>query len=64
MADDLAYIAVTRSGFVEGSCSTAAEDAQQWLSDMEAAGMAIQSVSRAEAKRVLFTQLKIATLEA
>lgn len=64
MAEQLAYIAVTPSGFVDGACFTESEDSAQWVAEMERAGMAIQRVSRAEAKRVLYTRLPSATLEA
>jgi len=64
MQNDLAYIAVTATGFVDGACFTESEDSAQWVAEMERAGMAIQRLPRSEAKRVLFTQLPTATLEA
>lgn len=54
-----AYIAVTSTGFVDGACATESKDAAQWKSDMESAGMHIECVSKAEAKRVLFTLVSI-----
>jgi len=64
MANDLAYIAVTSSGYVEGACLISAEDSQAWVNEMECVGMAIQQVPMAEAKKMLFTQAPKATLEA
>lgn len=55
--DNLAYIAVTRGGFVDGACFTETEDTAAWLKEMEHAGMTIQRVSRSEAKRLLWTVL-------
>ncbi|HBO2935054.1 TPA: hypothetical protein L4R50_000048 [Pseudomonas aeruginosa] len=59
-----AYIAVTKTGYVEGACLVAAEDSQAWVGEMESAGMAIQQVPMAEAKALLYTQVPQATLEA
>lgn len=53
---DLAYIAVTKDGFVDGACFTDSPDAKEWVEEMERAGMVVKCVSRVEAKRVLFTQ--------
>lgn len=64
MANDLAYIAVTSSGYVEGACLISAEDSQAWVNEMECVCMAIQQVPMAEAKKMLFTQAPQATLEA
>lgn len=64
MAEELAYIAVTPNGFVDGACFTDSEDTQSWLAEMEKAGMSIQRLPRSEAKRVLYSQLPQATLEA
>jgi len=64
MANALAYIAVTPSGFVEGACLSSAEDSQAWVAEMERAGMAIQQVPMTEARNTLFTQAPQATLEA
>ena len=64
MAEELAYIAVTPNGFVDGACFTESEDSSQWVAEMEKAGMSIQRLPRGEAKRVLFSQLPQATLEA
>ncbi|MBK3919910.1 MULTISPECIES: hypothetical protein [Stutzerimonas] len=64
MADELAYIAVTPTGFVDGACFTESEDTQQWIAEMEDSGMQIQRLSRSEARKVLFSHLPQATLEA
>ncbi len=64
MGDALAYIAVTPSGFVDGACLISAEDSEDWVVEMERAGMAIQQVPIAEARNALFTQAPQATLEA
>lgn len=64
MANDLAYIAVTTSGYVEGACLISAEDSQAWVIEMETSGLAIQQVPLAEAKNMLFAQAPQATLEA
>jgi hypothetical protein len=61
---DLAYIAVTPSGYVDGACLINAEDSQDWVSEMQSAGLAIQEVPLAEAKNLLFAQVPQATLEA
>lgn len=61
---DLAYIAVTPSGYVDGACLISAEDSQAWVSEMQGAGLAIQQVPLAEAKNLLFAQVPQATLEA
>lgn len=63
-AEELAYIAVTPSGFVDGACFTDSEDTPQWLAEMDNAGMAVHRLPRSEAKRVLFTNLPQATLHA
>lgn len=52
-----AYIAVTATGFVDGACFTDSEETAQWVAEMKAAGMRVDRVPRAEAKRMLFTQL-------
>ncbi len=52
-----AYIAVTATGFVDGACFTESPDTAEWVAEMKAAGMRIDRVLRAKAKRVLFTQL-------
>ncbi|WP_121498283.1 hypothetical protein [Pseudomonas aeruginosa] len=59
-----AYIAVTDMGYVEGACLVGAEDSQAWVGEMESAGMAIQQVTMAEAKAMLYTQAPQTTLEA
>ncbi len=64
MAHELAYIAVTSSGYIEGACLVSAEDSRAWIAEMESAGMAIQEVPLAEARHRLFTQAPQATLEA
>lgn len=64
MVEELAYIAVTPTGFVEGACFTESEDSSKWVEEMKGAGLNIEQVSRAEAKRLLFSQLPQATLEA
>lgn len=64
MREQLAYIAVTPTGFVDGASFTESEDSAKWVEEMEAAGMTIQRVARAEAKRLLFSQLPQATLDA
>ncbi len=61
---ELAYIAVTKTGYVEGACLVDAEVSQSWVGEMESAGMAIQQVPMAEAKVMLYTQRPQATLEA
>jgi len=53
-----AYVAIDNTGFVDGACFTESEDAQRWVSDMQAAGMTIEIRDRAEAKRILFTNIK------
>lgn len=57
MPEELAYISVTKTGFVDGACFTESHDATEWVKEQERAGMTIKRVPRAEAKRVLFTQL-------
>ncbi len=52
-----AYIAVTASSYVDGACFTESADTEQWLAEMERAGMVVKAVARAEAKRLLFTHL-------
>lgn len=64
MANDLAYIAVTSSGYVEGACLINEEDSHTWVTEMESAGMAVQQVPMDEARNMLFTQAPQATLEA
>jgi len=64
MANDLAYIAVTSSGFVEGACLISAEDSQAWVIEMERAGMVVQQVPMDKARNMLFTQAPQATFEA
>lgn len=61
---ELAYLAVTNTGYVEGACLADAEDSQVWVAEMESAGMAIHRVPVAEAKVMLYTQRPQATLEA
>lgn len=56
-AKDQAYIAVTKDGFVDGACFSDSPDAEEWACEMERAGMIVKRVARAEAKRVLFTQI-------
>lgn len=58
MAEELAFVAITHSGFVDGACFTESEDSRGWVQEMEAAGMTVKQIPRADAKRVLFTQLK------
>jgi len=58
--EELAYVAVTKSRFVDGACFTESEDATKWAAEMEAAGMTVMRMPRSEAKRVLFTQLDVA----
>jgi hypothetical protein len=64
MAEELAYIAVTPNGFVDGACFTESEDAQQWVDAMKRSGMTIERLPRTEAKRVLFSQFPQTTFEA
>jgi len=64
MTNDMAYIAVDSSGYVDGACRINAEDSQAWVSEMQSAGLAIQQVPLAEAKNMLFAQVPQATLEA
>lgn len=54
-----AYIAVTATGFVDGACFTESPDTAEWVAEMTAAGMRVDRVPRAEAKRLLFTQLPV-----
>jgi len=61
---DLAYIAVTPGGYVDGACLISAKDSQAWVSEMQSAGLAIQEVPLAEAKNLLFAQVPQTTLEA
>jgi hypothetical protein len=58
---EMAYIAVTNGGFVDGACFTEAEDSAAWVQEMEQAGMTVKRVGRGEAKRLLFTILPGAT---
>lgn len=58
-AEQQAYIAVTSTGFVDGACFTESEDTAEWVAEMKAAGMRIDCVPRAEAKRLLFTRLPL-----
>ena len=64
MTNDKAYIAVTPNGYVDGACRINAEDSQDWVSEMQSAGLAIQEVPLAEAKNLLFAQVPQAILEA
>lgn len=62
MKTDLAFIAVTPAGFVDGACFTESDDSANWVSEMESAGMYVQRVPRDEAKSLLFTVIPQATL--
>ncbi len=55
--EELAYIAITGTGYVDGACFTESEDSAQWVREMEQAGMTVKRVPRREAKALLFTQL-------
>jgi len=61
---ELAYIAVTNTGYVEGACLVDSDDSPGWVGEMEGAGMAVQQLPMDEAKDLLFTHLPQATLEA
>jgi len=64
LKNDFAYIAVTQAGYVDGACFADSEDSPKWVVEMEDAGMTIQRLTRAEAKRALYSQLPQSTLEA
>lgn len=55
---ELAYIAVTKTGFVDGACFTESPDAGDWVKEQERLGMTIKRLPRSEAKLVLYTQLE------
>jgi hypothetical protein len=54
---EMAYIAVDKTGYVDGACFTPSVDAEEWASDMRAQGFEVKTVERAKAKELLFTQL-------
>jgi hypothetical protein len=53
-----AYVAIDRSGFVDGACFTQSEDSGRWVSEMEKAGFTVEIRDRVEAKKILFTHIE------
>jgi len=54
----IAFVAVTRSGYVDGACFTSvSEETARWIEEMRAAGMCAVETDRGSAKRLLFTTL-------
>lgn len=58
MQEELAYISVTKTGFVDGACFTESPDAVEWVEEQKRLGMTIKRLPRSEAKRVLYTQIE------
>jgi len=58
LESDEAYVAIDTNGFVDGACVTQSEDAVQWVAEMQRSGMSVEICARAEAKRILFTNIE------
>lgn len=54
-----AYIAITKTGFVDGACFTLSPDTSAWIAEMRQSGMLVIEVPRAKAKDLLCTQLPL-----
>lgn len=56
---DMALLAVTRAGLVDGACFSSYLEDSAWIAEMKRAGMIVVEVSRDVARRLLFTQLPV-----
>lgn len=53
-----AYIAVSKTGFVDGACFTAISDeTARWIAEMAASGMCVVETDKKVAKNLVFTTL-------
>lgn len=53
-----AFVAIDKTGFVDGACFTQSEDAKRWVTEMQQAGMSVEIRDRDEAKKILFTHIE------
>lgn len=61
-----AWVAIDKTGFVDGACIAHSEDTESWISPMQEAGFTVEVRDRAEAKKILFTYIErhVSVLEA
>lgn len=60
MTTAIAYISITKVGFVDGACFTAdLEEVARWIAEMGAAGMCVIETDKDKAKSLLFTTLPV-----